>query len=191
MEDLDARINALRKAPRALKELCFLAYGQFQTALPRTGNLNPSRPIPPEAFVDADQRLGDEDLLHRELSSRFLLKLFAKELEPNLTEKRRIELYVSVLERLPAAERSLLEYVRTHRALPHAKINHGVVATAWPDLLDQQLFPAVVPGITYGYPVMDNPTHIEEPAPAAAQREMTAEETHYQGLMRRLGWGEL
>jgi hypothetical protein len=162
--------------------------GNFVLDLPKDGNLSPP-PIPTEAYTERPE-LGDEDLLHREIPK--LVRLFAKEVHPTLTSKRRIELWCELLARLPAGERSLMEHIRTHRSLPFTKISSGIVEMAFPDMLDTPPEPdKPVPGITYGPSTMTNPTPIaERPAPQAA-RAMSPEEARYAALMRAHGWESL
>jgi hypothetical protein len=186
IEDRDERIAALRSAPRVVRNLLYFAYGNYKLALP-DGSLSYT-PISPRAFSEEHAMPVDHDLLAREN----LVRLFSREMLTGMDAKKRLSIWLDVMNRLPADERDTLDHVRRHRALPWPSLSSSVVRAALPGLLDQEVAPERAPeGITYGFensiPDADAPRTIEPPSPAAP-RELTAGERHYQELMARMGW---
>jgi hypothetical protein len=135
----DQVIDALRHAPRFVRELLVFAYGDHEIALP-TGRMS-TTPITFRAFVEGrDERMAVEsscgDLLATEAGK--LRKLYVRGGHPTLTDKRRLELWRDTLERVNEAERELLESIRMTRELPGdlARITRELVEQAFPGLLE-------------------------------------------------------
>jgi hypothetical protein len=191
IQDQEERIAELRKAPAEIKQFLYFVLGNFDLDIPKEGNFN-YRPIPPEAFSE-DPALGDEDLLAHFVPK--LVRLFSREVHPTLTSKRRLQLWLELVERLPESERTIMDYARKFRALPWPSLSRGVVASAFPDMLDKAPErDAPVPGIEYPPSMMDNPIPIHDPAAPAqapapqAPRHLNPAPHDYNERMRNLGF---
>jgi hypothetical protein len=161
----DQIIDALRKTPRAVRAILYFCYGKHELALP-TEHIDPIDPA--RAFTRDEGVLGDDDLLHAE--SHKLVRLFVRGVHATLTDKRRLELWTDILERLPQAERALMETIRRDRVIPG--IPRAVVDVAFPGMLEER-------PMAYDVPVQATPAPAPAPAPVLAPREMTEAERRY------------
>jgi hypothetical protein len=186
IEDRDERISALKRAPRVVRDFLYWVYGNYRLDLTRDdiGYV----PVPTSAFAEGPA-LGDEDLM----GATNFLRLFSREVLPNLSSRRRHEIWVQLLERLPADERSLLDHVRRHRALPWPSLSSAVVRSAFPGVMEVEPMSERPPeSISYPPSAMDNPLPIvEAPPKPAAPREKTPSEKVYEAMMIAHGWGKL
>jgi hypothetical protein len=100
-------------------------------------------------------------------STHKLVKLFAKGVHPTLTDKRRLALWMDIIERLPQEERALMETIRRDRVIPG--IPRAVVDVAFPGMLEER-------ATAYDVPIQ---APVPAPAVAPALREMTEAERRY------------
>jgi hypothetical protein len=182
----DEQVEALRRAPRAVRALLYFTYGPFELDLP-LGPLSYAV-IPTDAFVGATE-LGDEDLLARDTHS--LTRIYAAGVHPTITSARRLEVWKSLQARLPARERVLLDRIRMYREVPG--ISREVVALAFPGMLDTPPAPEPpVQGIEYPPSAFTgDPAPIHEAPTPEAPRELTPNEARYESMMRRMGFDRL
>ena len=191
--DGERQVLALRQC-RPLRALAYFALGPFELDLP-TSELSIDV-IGPTAFVQDRDSPPDEDPLAYELETTTggnsrLVRLFAKNVHPTLTSKKRLELWKSIVGRCNAQERQILENCR-YRRFP---ISREVIELAWPGLLST--LPAKEPTVEQiQYPPSmfvedwDGP-RITPTVPAAqplSEQSMTEGERHYAEMMRRM-WG--
>jgi hypothetical protein len=122
-----------------VRELLVFAYGDHEIALP-TGRMS-TTPITFRAFVEGrDERMAVEsscgDLLATEAGK--FRRLFVRGGHPTLTDKRRLELWRDILERVNGVECELLESIRMTRELPGdlSRITRELVEQAFPGLLE-------------------------------------------------------
>ena len=188
LEDSE-QVAALRKAPRAVKEICRWAYGNHDIDLPTTP-LTYVR-IPPSAYSEAPDDYFD--LMSGEAMR--LTRLYVLGVHPTLTTENRVSLWKETMARLPRDEVEFMDHLRMQRSIPG--ISRETVTEAWHGLLDQAPAPdAPVPGITYPPTAFEPrgdeaPTIHERVTPAAPREPMTDGEMHYQDLMTRLGFGRM
>jgi hypothetical protein len=145
---------------------------------------------------------GDEDLLSYEAIKGNLTRFFLVGGHPTLTQRKRIELYLQIAERLPPRELEVLETIRSHRALPGklARITRNAVRQAFPGLLDTPVVPqrveeyACAPGLLHVPSGENAPDKIVDPArlvregQALVARDLTESERRYQDAMARMQW---
>jgi hypothetical protein len=160
----DQIIDALRKAPRAVRAILYFCYGNHELALP-TEHIDVTPIDPARAFTRDEFILGDDDLLHAE--SHKLVRLFVRGVHATLTDKRRLELWTDILERLPQAERALMETIRRDRVI--LGIPRSAVDIAFPGMLEEKL-------TAYDVPIQ---APVPAPAIAPAPREMMEAERRY------------
>jgi hypothetical protein len=176
--DEQQQVAALRSCPRSVRALLYFAMGPFELDLP-LGPLSYAV-ISTNAYVDDPRAPPDEDLLASEAFR--LTRIFARGVHQTITSERRLELWKSIMERLPRDERELMDHARMYREV--SGISREAVDAAFPGMLDTAPKPErPVPGIEYAPSAMDNPTPIAERAAPAAQREQSASEVLYQEMI--------
>src|SRR5262249_27919037 len=107
----EQQVNALHKAPRAIKNLIFLAYGFHELALSR----EPMQyePITGRDLSSVECYDGDDDML---LDFAFRAgRIFIAGVNPNLADKRRHDLWCQYLNRMTAPERLFADELRRFR----------------------------------------------------------------------------
>jgi hypothetical protein len=179
----EEQVEALRKSPKAVRDLCHFCYGAHEIDLP-TGPLW-FTPIDVDAFVTSPHiadHMPDEDLLCTEAPK--LVKLFAVGVS-SLTSKQRFRIFADICERVEPAAQELLHSIRCTRQLPG--IPREVVEQAFPGLLNQTLeAPRSAqepryPGARWEGVLVDAP----KTAPAVTTAPTRTPE--YEALMRKIG----
>jgi hypothetical protein len=160
----DQIVGALRKAPRAVQAILYFCYGNHAFALP-TEHIDVTPIDPARAFTRDEGILGDDDVLARDAHK--LVKLFVKGVHPTLTDKRRLDLWMDIVERLSQEERALMETIRRDRVIPG--VPRAVVDVAFPGMLEEK-------PTAYDVPIQ---APVPAPAVAPALREMTEAERRY------------
>jgi hypothetical protein len=144
LPDETQKVIALQKSPRAVRNIMHFVYGNHTIALP-LGQVDVD-PIPPGAWLDGDAGgPGDDDLL--EIEAGKFVRLFTREGHATLTDERRRELWIQILERLPALERAFLETVRIERVVPG--IPRRAAVRAFPEI-EREVVPSA-PIVTERY----------------------------------------
>jgi hypothetical protein len=129
LPDETQKVIALTKSPRAIRSILHFVYGNHTIALP-DGQVDVD-PIPTTAWLRREAGgPGDDDLLALEAPK--LARIFTAEGNPNLTPKRRREIWTDILERASLEERDILEVIRIERVVPG--IPRRVAVRAFPEI---------------------------------------------------------
>ena len=176
--------GALRAAPLQVLQILYLAYGPVEMDLPR-GEI-PFTPISTRAWAGVNEVPGD-DLLA--IEGPRLLRLFGRGVHPTLTNRRRLELFTDILERLTRPEADLLLAVKD-KGLPEnlSAITREVVDEAWPGLLETVPVPEV--GVAREYEQWSSGAYEESPVSPVTPVEVPRREPNEADrLWARIRWG--
>jgi hypothetical protein len=202
LPDAQARVAALRKAPRWTRDLLRFTFSEnIEIDLPK--HRIRVDEVTPRAFVETRrmERVGAETSCGDALAieSAKLERLFAKGGHATLTSKRRLELWTDILERSDPEERSILESVRIYRDLPAdlAGITPDIVREAHPGLLERPVQQSVLAEQYQCAPGLMSPTSDDidpsrvgpAPAPRVAGPDGTVHSPEYDRAMSMIRWG--
>jgi hypothetical protein len=202
LPDAQARVAALRKAPRWTRDLLRFTFSEnIEIDLP-SHRIRVDE-VTPRAFVETRrmERVGAETACGDALAieSAKLERLFAKGGHATLTSKRRLELWTDILERSDPEERSILESVRIYRDLPAdlAGITPDIVREAHPGLLERPVVVAAPaesyecgPGLLSPAPDDVDPSRVgHAPAPRVAGPDGTVHSPEYDRALAAIRWG--
>jgi hypothetical protein len=152
----DEQVEALRRSPKAVKELAYLAYGPHELGI-SIDDVDPrDEVISQKAFEGRQTKLVEHyesgesgDLLYDEAERR-LVKIFCLGVGPaGLTEEKRTKIFKDICARLRADEGELLHVIFSHRAIPG--IPRRSVDVAWPGFLGTKRSPQVAEGPRYDW----------------------------------------
>jgi hypothetical protein len=197
----DEQVEALRRCPKAVKELCFLAYGphelgvtveDVELVMKKRSGIERSYEGRPTRLLDHYVSGESGDLFYDECERR-LVKLFCVGIKP-LTEEKRMHLFKEICGRLQADEIELLRGIFAHRAIPG--VPRKAVDAAWPGFLDTRRSPEVPEGPQYTWglyepmPVADAPRPVTNaprstmPAPSKSEAQR-----YYESIYSKMRWG--
>ena len=177
------RVDALRASPLQVKQILYMVFGPVEMDLPR-GEIR-FTPISTRAWSELSEA-PDDDLLASEAPR--LLRIFAQGVHPALTSRRRLELFLDILERVPRGEADLLLAMKDKR-LPEglSAITREAVDEAWPGLLET--VPVPERDVATGYEQFSK-SRIEGPvSPPAPVRTARREPNEADRLWARIRWG--
>jgi hypothetical protein len=210
----DEQVDALRKSPRAVKELCFLAYSfhelypspevveslgpvapRVETATaewarPMKGSIEKSYEGRPGNLREHYESGNSGDLLFDEAERR-LVKLFCVGIKPGLSNEKRDSLFGEICGRLRADEVELLHGIFAHRAIPG--VTRKAATLAFPGFLETKRPPEIPEGPRYDWSMYPPMADIRDqvasaPAPRSTMPapEKTAAQKYYESLYSKI-----